>query len=71
MDEHKSSVDINKGSQNIDSSKSDPLWLIGTDSVETSITDLSANHDDYLYGPLSESAKAEMEGKKSPRNPLS
>ena len=38
----------------------DPLWLIGTDPVDFDITDASINHDIYLYGPLSESAKAEI-----------
>jgi len=38
----------------------DPLWLIGTDPVDSGLTDASVNHDVYLYGPLSESAKAEI-----------
>jgi len=38
----------------------DPLWLIGTDPVDLGITDASVNFDEYLYGPLSESAKAEI-----------
>ena len=38
----------------------DPLWLIGSDPVGSDITDASINHDEYLYGPLSESAKAEI-----------
>ncbi len=38
----------------------DPLWLIGADPVDLGITDASVNFDDYLYGPLSESAKAEI-----------
>ncbi len=41
----------------------DPLWLIGTDPVDLGITDASVNHDVYLYGPLSDSAKAEIAGK--------
>jgi len=39
----------------------DPLWLIGTDPVDLGLTDASVNHDVYLYGPLSESAKDEIE----------
>jgi len=39
----------------------DPLWLIGTDPVDADITDASVNHDSYLYGPLSESARAEID----------
>lgn len=42
------------------SSPLDTLWLIGSDPVDFGITDASVNYDDYLYGPLSESAKAEM-----------
>ena len=38
----------------------DPLWLIGTDPVDLGVTDASVNHDRYLYGPLSASAKAEI-----------
>ena len=38
----------------------DPLWLIGTDPVDLGVTDASVNHDVYLYGPLSDSAKAEI-----------
>jgi hypothetical protein len=38
----------------------DPLWLIGTDPVDLGVTDASVNLDEYLYGPLSESAKAEI-----------
>jgi len=38
----------------------DPLWLIGTDPVDLGVTDASVNFDEYLYGPLSESAKAEI-----------
>jgi predicted DNA-binding protein len=39
----------------------DPLWLIGTDPVDLGVTDASVNFDEYLYGPLSEAAKAEIE----------
>jgi predicted DNA-binding protein len=38
----------------------DPLWLIGTDPVMADVTDGSVNHDLYLYGPLSERARAEV-----------
>ncbi len=38
----------------------DPLWLIGTDPVDFGVPDASENHDLYLYGPLSESAQAEV-----------
>ncbi len=38
----------------------DPLWLIGTDPVDLGVTDASVNHDLYLYGPLSDAAKAEI-----------
>ena len=38
----------------------DPLWLIGTDPVDLGVTDASVNHDLYLYGPLSASAKSEI-----------
>ncbi len=38
----------------------DPLSLIGTDPVMADVTDGSVNHDLYLYGPLSEKAKAEI-----------
>ena len=40
--------------------ESDPLWLIGTDPVMADVTDASVNHDLYLYGPLSEAARAEI-----------
>jgi len=40
--------------------ENDPLWLIGTDPVMADVTDASVNHDLYLYGPLSEAAKAEI-----------
>ncbi|MFN2168121.1 MAG: ribbon-helix-helix protein, CopG family [Anaerolineae bacterium] len=40
--------------------EADPLWLIGTDPVYSDITDASVNLDLYLYGPLSEAAKAEI-----------
>ena len=39
--------------------ENDPLWLIGTDPVMADVTDASVNHDLYLYGPLSETARAE------------
>ncbi len=38
----------------------DPLGLIGTDPVIADVTDGSANHDVYLYGPLSDEARAEI-----------
>ncbi len=40
--------------------ENDPLWLIGTDPVMADVTDASVNHDLYLYGPLSEAARAEI-----------
>ncbi len=40
--------------------ENDPLWLIGTDPVMADVTDASVNHDFYLYGPLSERARAEI-----------
>lgn len=38
----------------------DPLGLIGTDPVIADVTDGSVNHDVYLYGPLSDTARAEI-----------
>lgn len=38
----------------------DPLGLIGTDGVVADVTDGSWNHDVYLYGPLSDEARAEI-----------
>ena len=40
--------------------ETDPLWLIGTDTTIADVTDGSVNHDLYLYGPLSERARAEI-----------
>jgi hypothetical protein len=40
--------------------ENDPLWLIGTDPVMADVTDASVNHDLYLYGLLSETARAEI-----------
>jgi predicted transcriptional regulator len=40
--------------------ENDPLWLIGTDATVADVTDGSVNHDFYLYGPLSEAARAEI-----------
>jgi hypothetical protein len=40
--------------------ENDPLWLIGTDATMADVTDGSTNHDYYLYGPLSDEAKAEI-----------
>jgi hypothetical protein len=40
--------------------ENDPLWLIGTDATIADVTDGSVNHDLYLYGPLSETARAEI-----------
>jgi len=40
--------------------ENDPLWLIGTDPVMADVTDASVNHDLYLYGPLSETARADV-----------
>jgi hypothetical protein len=40
--------------------ESDPLWLIGTDATIADVTDGSVNHDLYLSGPLSETARAEI-----------
>lgn len=39
--------------------ENDPLWLIGTDGTVADVTDASMRHDDYLYGPLSDEARAE------------
>jgi len=44
----------------IDDWENDPLWLIGTDATIADVTDGSVNHDLYLYGPLSEAARAEI-----------
>jgi hypothetical protein len=44
----------------VDDWENDPLWLIGTDPVMADVTDASVNHDLYLYGPLSETAQAEV-----------
>jgi hypothetical protein len=38
----------------------DPLWLIGTTGTVADVSDAAANHDLYLYGPLSDSARAEI-----------
>jgi hypothetical protein len=40
--------------------ENDPLWLIGTDATVADVTDGSVNHDLYLYGPLAETARAEI-----------
>jgi hypothetical protein len=40
--------------------ENDPLWLIGTDATIADVTDGSVNHDYYLYGPLSDEARAEI-----------
>lgn len=40
--------------------ENDPLWLIGTDATVADVTDGSINHDFYLYGPLSDEARAEI-----------
>ena len=40
--------------------EADPLWLIGTDGTVADVTDGSINHDYYLYGPLSDTARAEI-----------
>ena len=40
--------------------ENDPLSLIGTDPVMADVTDASTNHDFYLYGPLSNEARAEI-----------
>jgi hypothetical protein len=40
--------------------ENDPLWLIGTDATIADVTDGSVNHDLYLYGPLSATARAEI-----------
>jgi len=40
--------------------ENDPLWLIGTDATVADVTDGSVNHDLYLYGPLSETARSEL-----------
>ena len=44
----------------IDDWENDPLWLTGTDATVADVTDGSVNHDLYLYGPLSEAARAEI-----------
>jgi predicted DNA-binding protein len=44
----------------VDDWENDSLWLIGTDPVMADVTDASVNHDLYLYGPLSEIARAEI-----------
>lgn len=44
----------------MDDWENDPLWLIGTDATIADITDGSINHDLYLYGPLSDTARAEI-----------
>ena len=49
-----------KPSRHEDVEDDDPLWLIGTDPVDLGVTDASVNHDLYLYGPLSDAAKAEI-----------
>lgn len=40
--------------------QNDPIWTIGGEAVVADVTDGSLNHDDYLYGPLSESARREL-----------
>jgi hypothetical protein len=42
-----------------DAWENDPLWLIGTDNTVADVTDGAANHDRYLYGPLSAAARSE------------
>jgi hypothetical protein len=49
-----------EGAEAVDDWENDPLWLIGTDPVMADVTDASVNHDLYLYGPLSETARAEV-----------
>jgi hypothetical protein len=49
-----------EGAAAVDDWENDPLWLIGTDPVMADVTDASVNHDLYLYGPLSETARAEI-----------
>ena len=44
----------------VDDWENDPLWLIGADATVADVTDGSVNHDLYLYGPLSEAARAEI-----------
>jgi hypothetical protein len=39
--------------------ESDPLGLIGTDGTVAEVTDLSVNHDYYLYGPGANAPLAE------------
>jgi hypothetical protein len=39
--------------------ENDSLWLIGTDGTVAEVTDLSVNHDYYLYGPGADSPRAE------------
>ena len=40
--------------------ETDPIWLLGTDATIADVTDGSANHDLYLYGPLAAAARAEI-----------
>jgi hypothetical protein len=41
--------------------ETDPLWLIGSDSLPADVTDGSTNHDAYLYGGLSDKGRTESE----------
>ncbi len=56
--EHQPSIKRRIETQDVSSDKTDPLWLIGSDPVDLGVVDASVNHDEYLYGPLSESVKA-------------
>jgi hypothetical protein len=49
-----------KSEVDIQAWENDPLWLIGTDATTADVTDGSVNHDYYLYGPLSDEARAEI-----------
>jgi hypothetical protein len=39
----------------------DPLWLIGSDPVDADVTDASVHHDAYLYGPLANHPRSDVE----------
>jgi hypothetical protein len=53
-------VDEGSDRRMLEAWQSDPLWSIGGDPVVADVTDGSLKHDDYLYGPLAESARAEL-----------
>lgn len=57
------SVDEERDRYMLEVWQNDPLWSIGADLVVADVTDGSINHDDYLYGPLSELARSELRDK--------